>query len=155
MRAMGGGRDDELDGMVRSLHEQLRTTDFLELNPPRGQSIFELADTAEARAAAALIEVEAETQPQDELAGLMRTLHAQLENTDQSALAPPSAQPTAPSALPPAPTDDAPELPEGGLDVLAADLAEMVAALDALGSAPAPSPAQTYSSSQPPRRAAT
>ena len=137
----GGGRDDELDGMVRSLREQLRTTDFLELNPPRGQSIFELADTAEARAAAALIEVEAETQPQDELAGLMRKLHAQLENADQSALAPPSAQPPAPSALPPAPTDDMPE--GGGLDVLAADLAEMVAALDALGSAPAPSPAQT------------
>ena len=140
MRAAGGGRDDELDGMVRSLHEQLRTTDFLELNPPRGQSIFELAETEEAQAAAALVEVEAETEPQGELAGLMRTLHTQLATADRSGLAPPSTQPSAPSALPEAPTDDA---PEGGLDVLAADLAEMVAALDALGSAPAPSPAQT------------
>lgn len=140
MRAMGGGRDDELDGMVRSLHEQLRTTDFLELNPPRGQSIFELAETEEAQAAAALVEVEAETEPQGELAGLMRTLHTQLATADRSGLAPPSTQPPAPSALPEAPTDDA---PEGGLDVLAADLAEMVAALDSLGAAPAPAPDQT------------
>ena len=138
----GGGRE-ELDGMVRALHEQLRTTDFLELNPPRGQSIFELAETAEARSAAAAVEVEAEAEPQGELGGLLRTLHAQLAATDPAALAPPGTSPPAlPAARGPTAADEAPD-DGGGLDVLAADLAEMVAARDALGAAPAPAPPQT------------
>ena len=121
----GNPVQDDLTDLLRTLRDQINSSDFLEHNPPQGPSIFTLAADADPTSEN---DDAAEVEPQGQLAGLLRTLHGHLADGGLPSSAMTPEEESALSALTAGACISAPLEEDSALT--ADDLSDLIAQLD-------------------------